>query len=224
MNRTQRNTLERVRRTQRFLDANASVLDGIVTPSLQARLDMAVEYLAGRQLDQLLAQGMARSETANQLACRRAVYLELIRPIGRIADCAFSASRQRRLLVMTAVAFRSAGFMKRARRLAGVAEVYKDVFVSQGMPANFIDQLRDALDQIRTSITARDHHTGRQKVATAELKAGAKSVRGIVGIIDALLAPALRKDPELFAGWRKQGQPEGGRRQRDEPDPSPLNR
>ena len=213
MNRTQRNTLERVRRTQRFLDANASVLDGIVTPSLQARLDMAVEYLAGRQLDQLLAQGMARSETANQLACRRDVYLELIRPIGRIADCAFSASRQRRLLVMSVVTFRSAGFMKRARRLAGVAEVYKDVFVSQGMPANFIDQLRDALDQIRTSIAAREHHKGRQKVATAELKAGTKSVRGIVGIIDALLVPTLRRDAKLFAGWKKQGQPEGGRQQ-----------
>jgi hypothetical protein len=48
-----------------------------------------------------MAQGMARGETANQLACRRDLYLGLIRLIGRIANCAFSASEQRRLLVMS---------------------------------------------------------------------------------------------------------------------------
>jgi hypothetical protein len=212
MQRRQRNTLEAARRAQAFLDANASVLRAVVVPSLRTRLDTAVEHLAGCQLEQLLAQGMARGETANQLACRRDLYLGLIRLIGRVADCAFSAPRQRRLLVMSAATVRSADFMKRATRLAAVAEYYKDVFVSQGMPGDFVDRLWAGLAQITTSIAAREDYKRQQAAATAQIKVEARSARGTLGIIDALLRPTLRNDPGLLADWiRHAGRPDEAR-------------
>ena len=96
----------------------------MVAPSLRKRLDTAVENLSGCELERLMAQAMARSETANQHACRRVLSLGLIRPIGRIADCAFSNSRERRALVMRAATVRSADFTKRARRFAAAAKYY----------------------------------------------------------------------------------------------------
>ncbi len=215
MERRQLNTLEAARRAQAFLDAFASVLDGRVARSLRKRLDRAVEILTRFHLEQVIAQGLARGETANRLACRRDVYLGLIRPIGRIADCAFGASRQRCALVMSEATVRGADFMKCATRLADVAEAYSVVFVSQGMPADFVDRLRAALSQISASIDAQEEHKRRQVMATAGLKIEAKSVRGTLRVIDALLRPTLRDHPALFADWIRRGrQPDGARQQR----------
>ena len=214
MERRQRSTLEAAWRAQAFLDANATFLRGVVVPLLRARFDAAVENLAGCQLEQLIAQGMARCETANQRACRRDLYVGLIRLIGRIADFAFSASRQRRALVMPAATLESADFIKRARRLAATAEYYREVFVSQGMPADFVDQFWAALRQITTSMAARESYKRQQAVATARIKYEAKAVRGALGIIDALLRSTLRNDPRLLADWIRQGRrPEDVRQQ-----------
>lgn len=69
------------------------------------------------------------------------------------------------------------------------------------MPADFIDQLQSALHEITCAADARDHYRTRQVAATASLKASAKSARGIVGLLDALLTAALKNDPALLADW-----------------------
>ena len=92
-------------------------------------------------------------------------------------------------------------FLERATLVADVASTYPQVFVGHGMTADFIDQLQLVLDQIRSAGDAHDHHKGRQMAATASLKSAAKYACDVVGLLDALLTPALKDDPALFANW-----------------------
>jgi hypothetical protein len=190
-----------IRRVQGFLDTPVMKLTKIIPAPLRVRIDVVVRQLADGQVQQVLATAMARAETAKQAEYRREAYLRFLRPIGRIAMICFGESRQRRSLVMSAASTRQPRFLKRAALVADVASGYPKVFVGHGMTADFVDQFQSLLGQIRSAGDAHHHYIGRQVAATASLKWSARYARDVVGLLDALLTPALKNDPALFAQW-----------------------
>jgi hypothetical protein len=198
---SQLKALEVARRVQSFLDAQVAKLATTVPASLRVRIDAVVQQLANGQAEQALATAMAHAETAKQAEYRRDAYVRFLRPIGRIAAVVFGDSWQLRSLVMSARSTREARFLERAALVADVASRYPQVFVGHGMSADFVDQLQLALDHVRSAGDARDRYKGRQVAATESLKASAKYARDIVGLLDALLTPALKNDPSSLAEW-----------------------
>ena len=201
MQNSQLKALEVARRVQAFLDAHVTNLTTTIPASLRVRIDAVVQQLANGQAEQALATAMARTETAKQAEYRRDAYLRFLRPIGRMATVVFGDSWQLRSLVMPAASTRQPRFLERAALVADVASTYPQAFVGHGMQADFVDQLQMALDQIKSAGDAHARYVGRQVAATASLKASAKYARDIVGLLDALLTPALKNDPALFANW-----------------------
>jgi hypothetical protein len=187
MQSAQLKTLEAARRIQGFLDSQGAVRRTAVTPSLRAQLDAAVNELAACQLEQRRAQDMARTETAIRAAYRRDVYDRFLSPIGGIAKHSLGSVSELRALVMPAAPGRCDNFVTRATILADAVEPYKEVFMTYGMPAGFVDQLRTAIGQIATSTAASAHNKQRQVAATAGLKAADKSVRSIMGVMKFVL-------------------------------------
>ena len=201
MNTPEREAFEVVQRVQEFLDAQVAKLAETIPASLRARIDQVVRRLSEQQAEQTLATAMAAAETAKKNEYRLDVYIRFLRPIGRIAVIVFDDSRELRSLVMSAASMRQPRFLERAALVADVASTYPKVFVGHGMKADFIDQLRALLDQIRSAGDSHDHYMGRQVAATASLESAAKYARDIVRLLDALLTPALKNDPALLADW-----------------------
>jgi hypothetical protein len=198
---SERKALEVIRRVQEFLEAQVTNITKTLPAQLLVRIDVVARQLADGQAEQALATAMARAETAKRAEYRRDVYIRFLRPIGRIATIVFGDSWQLRSLVMRAASTRHPRFLERAALVADVASTYPQVFVGHGMSADFIDQLQLVLDQIRSAGDAHDHYMGRQVAATASLKSSAKYARDVVGLLDALLTPALKDDPALLASW-----------------------
>ncbi len=103
--------------------------------------------------------------------------------------------------MIPAAALLSRDFMTRASVLADAAENHEDAFINHGMQANFVEQLRAALEQIRAASDARNRHKVQQVLATVGLDAAEKSARKLMRVMDAVLTPILRKNPALLADW-----------------------
>ena len=194
-------TLESARRVQKFMDEHFAAVGTSLPYTLRDRFDATVEELAAHQLEQELAQAMARCETANLIGLRRDLYYGLIRPIGLIARITLRSAPEFRRLVMPASSFRARHFLKSVIRLIAAADAYAAQFVNNGMPDDFIDQLHAALAQIAQSAEARERHRQRQIEATRGLRESSRSVRRLVDLIDSVLAPQLKSDQTLVATW-----------------------
>jgi hypothetical protein len=102
---------------------------------------------------------------------------------------------------MLASSYRARHFLKNVIRLAAAAEAYAALFVDNGMPDDFIDQLHAVLAQLAQSAEARDRHRCRQIEATHGLREASRSVRRLVSLIDGVLAPKIKRDRTLLANW-----------------------
>ncbi len=73
MKLTQLNTLEVGRRVQGFLDAHAAAIGSTILTSLRAKLDLAVQQLAGCQVEQATAVFLWRRAARAQMRSERAL-------------------------------------------------------------------------------------------------------------------------------------------------------
>jgi hypothetical protein len=194
-------TLESARRVQAFIDEHCTAAEASLPYTLRDRFDAAVEELAAHQLEQELAQAMARCETANLAALRRDLYYCFLRPIGRIAGTVLRSAPEYRSLVMPASSCSARHFLKSVIRLVAAAEAYAALFVNHGMPDDLIDRLHAALAQLAQSAEARERHRRRQIEATHGLREGSRAVRRLVDLIDCVLAPKIKRDQTLLATW-----------------------
>ena len=191
------------RRVQGFLDANAAIVGLAVPPSVRAELDDSVGQLTTYSVEQETTDGSAQSHTAIQEEYRKDLFVRFVRPIARITKrvlVSISAD-QRNALVMTADETRLPSVVTKVTALADAAEQYQQVFVSNGMPSDFIAQLRAAIVQLTTSIDTRDRHLGRRSGATAALAAADRNFKQLLAQIDSVLLPVLRGNPSLLAEW-----------------------
>jgi hypothetical protein len=90
-----------------------------------------------------------------------------------------------------------------ADAIGTTAAVYKDVFVEQGLPADFLDQLDAATTALGASVDARGVARSRVAGASNGLASDLVLGRQIVTMIDASLIHALKTDSATLASWRQ---------------------
>ena len=203
MRLTQMKTQGTGRRVQGFLDAQAAIVGTAVPPSVRAQLDAAVAQLTTYSVEQETTDGSAQSHTALQEEYRKDLYVRFVRPIARITKrvlVSISAD-ERMALVMTADDTRLPSVVTKVTALADAAEKYQPVFVDNGMPSDFIAQVRAAIAQLTTSIDTRDRHVARRGGATAALAAADRNFKELLAQIDSVLLPVLRGNPAVLAEW-----------------------
>ena len=208
------NTLDALRRVQGFLDAHAAALGPIIPASLRARLDAVVTQLAGFQVEQNAADGTAHGEAVNQAELRKTFVTQFMEPIRHLAKGALKTSADFPALSVASSRLRKSDFLGAAQSLADAAAKYEKVFTDGGMPADFLTQLHEAIATMTASKVAQDRSVARRAAATQGITATDKTAKEVVGVLNGVIAPALKKNTSLLADWKSS--------KRIVPAPTPL--
>jgi len=201
MQTVQGSVLESLRGVQQFLNDNADKLAGVVKTGARQKLDDAIVELTAHAFDQqgsnLAAQGNTKQGRALQLVLRR----DHMAPIARIARADLPPTPAVEPLKMP----KGKPTVERLAALAGgmasAAAPFADVFISAGLPTDFIAQLNAATDAMLSEVSQRTQNRGKRGTATTDLKRKLGRARRIVHVLDAFIKTALKDEPGLLSGW-----------------------
>ena len=202
MNRVSRNTLATFQSVQEFLTqhplADAPALLGAQAQELAAVID----GLTASAVDQESGRRFQRVHVQSQRTLREELYMKHMRPISLIAREVFGVTGMDRAFRLPNTRKVSQTVLNAARAMAEAAANNREVFLQHGLPADFVDQLRGAIDTLAQSRTAKATSLRRQVTATASTDGLAKRGRKAVRLLDAILVPRFANEPEVLAAWR----------------------
>lgn len=201
MQTTQGNMLQSLRAVEAFLDANAATLTGVVSTGARQRLTAAIGALSAHVSDQTGSALTSQGSTKNQHLVREALLRDHMTPVARIARADLPQTPQIAPLRMPRGRPTAPRLAAAANGMAQAAAPYANVFISAGLPTDFIAQLTGAADDLVTALDERTQIRGKRKGATKGLKDSLSAGRKIVHILDAFVKSALKDNPALLASW-----------------------
>ena len=197
----QHNVLDTARRVQTFLASQSAVIGIAVPAPLQAQLDAAVTQLATSGQDQEILASAVRGAIASQIAMRKALKVDFLNPMARLARHALRASADFPALVVPATGLRKGDFMTKVNAVADAAAKHEKDFVDHGMPADFLAQLQAAVAALNASVETRGKQKGLLKQAGTAIKDSTKAVRDVLHVIDGNMKRVLKKNQPVLANW-----------------------
>lgn len=201
MQTSQGRMLDSLKAVQSFLDEHATALGDVATGPARKRLDDIVAELAAHVAEQSGSDLAAQGNTKKQRALRIALYRDHIAPISRIARADLPDTPEVQPLKMPRGKPSTQKLASIARGMAKAAAPYAPVFVSGGLPADFIARLDAATNALLQVAVERSRNRGRRGGATTGLKDRLSAGRKIVRVLDALVKSAGANDPVLVADW-----------------------
>lgn len=198
MNKVQRNALRRFRRVQEFLTANQ-------VPGTAAQVQLLTELMAkltetGAEQD--VSHRQTRSEVARQRALRKALWVHHMVPISRIARRMFGLPGMDVKFSLPRYRADNEAFIAAATGMAQAAEAHVAAFVQQGLPADFVQQLRAATSALAGAVGTRVQASQRKSRAGETAAALVSRGRASVDMLDAIVSSRLESKPDLLAAWK----------------------
>jgi hypothetical protein len=172
-----------------------------VPAPLRAHLDASVTQIAALQATQGANASAAKGETAKQKLLRGDLYAHLLNPVGAVARKQLRGVAEFPSLVVSALFRASNKLLAKATELADAAAKYEKVFIDNGLPADFLAQIRAGVGEIAASVTARGSALTQQVTATAGMKVADKAARAAIDTMSRSLKKVLTANPALLAGW-----------------------
>ena len=195
-------TLDAGQRVEGFLDSNAATIGTAITPVLRAKFGDAVSRLAQAERDQTIATDLALGETSAGQALRQDVYDRCIAPIAKAAAMTLGTEAEFAALQMPAELRQKRVFLAKASAVLEAATMHEAALVAFGLSPDFLAQLKAGIAQVEASKVSRGSQVTKRTTATEAIDAASKAVRDFVALLDRLLAPTLRANPHLKAGWK----------------------
>jgi hypothetical protein len=201
MQTTQGSVLESLHSVQTFLTENADKLGDVVKTGARQKLADAIAELTTHAEEQqgshLAAQGNTQEKRSFELVLRR----DHMAPIARIARAELPPTPAVEPLKMPKGRPTVARLAALADGMANAATPFADTFISAGLPADFIAQLRAASTAMVASVAERNQNRGKRGGATTGLKQKLGRARRIVHVLDAFIQTALKDDQVLLSSW-----------------------
>lgn len=201
MRTSQGSILQSLRAVQGFLDANPSKLGSIKSTGARKNLDEAVLRLESQAAIQTGSFINAKGVTQRKRLLEKELRRDHMSPIARIAKAELPTTPDMRPLRMPHGKPTVEKLVGAANGMADSAAKFADVFISAGLPEDFVARLRAASATLLHSVGERMQHRGQRSGATKGLDLGLKRGRKLVGVIDSLVKTALKDDPALLAEW-----------------------
>jgi len=151
--------------------------------------------------DTQFAQTMLISK--DEIEKRREVLSYQMVPIVKIARALRGTVPGIGVLVMPKANVSTAGLVTAANAMAQKAEIYKDVLIENGLPADFIAQLTAAAEALKSSLDGRGLARASRVAATRGLASELALGRRVVTIIDAIVTRRVRSEPAKLAEWEQ---------------------
>jgi hypothetical protein len=166
--------------------------------TLEARLTridtLATQHKVGRDA--------ARAARDTKRRIRRDIREKPLHQLTRIAGAVLAEQPELHLrLELPKASVSARDFLTAARAMAAVATGQKELFLSFGMPATFLDDLAGALAQYEQAVTAVTASTASHIGARADLEAVTEEIMQVVRTIDALNHLRFADQPELLTAW-----------------------
>ena len=124
-----------------------------------------------------------------------------MRPVALIAAAHLRDVPEFKALQVPKVGVKAAVLVQDANAMAEAAKPYQEVFVGNGRPATFIDDLVAAANAVRASIDARGKSIATKAAARDGLKATATRAHSVLRFLDAQVKSAAADDPRILAAW-----------------------
>lgn len=220
--------LEALHAVQAFLDKHADVLGAINTSGARKNVDDIAAELQAHAVQQDGGLRKSVGETSKQRELRLALRFAM-RPIAEVAAAKLREAPQFAALRLPSWKRRGMAMVAAAHAMADAAVGHGEIFTAAGLPAGFIDQLRNAAEALSASFgVRRDGQTARMG-ATRGLRETERRGRLALRVVDSLVVPALGHDEALLAAWRgarriqrKPGPPQEMGQGPGEPAPAPA--
>ena len=201
MNAQQIRKFDMLRRVQQFLDEFAAKLFGATAPAARQALDQLVEDMRVNEAEQASNTLNAKSQTAAQAVLRQKLVQDHMRPVALIAAAHLRDVPEFKALQVPKVDVKAAVLVQDANAMAEAAKPYQKVFVGNGRPATFVDDLVAAAAAVRASIDARGKSIATKAAARDGLKATATRAHSVLRFLDAQVKSAAADDAKTLAAW-----------------------
>jgi hypothetical protein len=190
-----------LRRVQQFLDEFAAKLFGVNAPTARKALDQIVEDMRVNEAAQTSNTLNAKSQTAAQKALRAKLVADHMRPVALIAAAHLRDVPEFKALQVPKLGVKAAVLVQDANAMAEAAKPYQDVFVGNGRPATFIDDLMAAAEGVRASIDARGKSIATRAAARDGLKSTSTQAHAVLRFLDAQVKSAAAGNARILAAW-----------------------
>jgi len=190
-----------LKNVQAFLGANAAALGAVVTSGAAKRLDDIVTKLEAHVQSQGNAEAAAKETTQKHYLLRRALLLEHMTPIARIAAAELPASPELLPLRMPKGDPSAVRLHTLAQGMAGVADRHADVFKAAGLPDDFVAQLTAAADAMLASVDERRQTVTVGSYATGGIRILLTAGRKVVHVLDAMVKISIKGNATLLQNW-----------------------
>lgn len=193
--------LAALRAAQHFIADHADRLEDLDRSGASRRLDALVAEVSSLVDEQAAATSGARGATQHLHALRRHLVEDHLGKIVRIARAElgetpgvtqFRLPRRNAPVEQLALA---------ARGIALAAEPYAEIFITAGLPTNFIDQLNEVADALVNTHTARIQLRAHVAGTTNTIRVRLAQGRRITEVLDSFVRSATRDDDTLRVSW-----------------------
>ena len=191
-----------LRRVQQFLDEFAVKLFAVNAAAARKELDQLVEEMGVNETAQASSTLNAKSQTAAQAVLRRDLVNHHMRPVATIAAAHLRDVPGFKALQLPKVGVKAAVLVQDATAMAEAARAHQEVFVGNGRPENFVDELLAAAAAVRASIDARGKSIASKAAARDGLKSTATRAHLVLRFLDAQVKSANGDDPKTLAAWK----------------------
>ena len=199
----ERSRLSALGRMQSFLNEQTTALGDVNRSVSRLALDDVVADLESRDV----AQGSAitQAESLTKLKHERRTELRRLhmRPIAVIARSTLAHTPLITKLRVPVNMASDSSLIAAGHGMADAAEQYREAFVREQLPADFIDQLRAAADAVREVAVRRDQFQVEVTQATRGVADALWRASNVVKVLDALVVRQLQGRADLLAGWRR---------------------
>ena len=205
MHFTQKSRLEAAQRIQWFMDHNSKALGAVNQSRTRAALDALVPVLEAHAKDQHTAEVEARSKTEVKAQLRGDLRVHHMQQIAAIARSRLAGIADTPLMAKLQYPLRSLddkGLVAAGQSMAEAAVQYKQVFLDEQLPADFIEQLQAATEAVRVSTADRDGSQLKLRAATSGVAVQLQQASHVVRVLNTLVVRQLKGNIELLSAWK----------------------
>lgn len=193
--------IDALQRVQVFLGARP-----VAAPASYAEpkeiLDDVIAKLRDYATSQVSGQRLSQAEKEKQEELVRRLREHHLRPIAAIAKASLSQSPGiGRALRMPAGNLGVFGLLSAARSIRTSIALYEPVFVRNGRPADFLEQLDAAIAALGESVDGRGGYVRRHVGARAGIQKELKRGRRAVEMLDSIVRVAFEGNDVVLAEW-----------------------
>jgi len=201
MQARQKQLIESYQRVQAFLEQNPAPAPDSYGGPLEM-LQSVVSELSGHSSEQVLGGRLSQAELRRQQALCTKLRDHHLRPIVAIAKAEMKELPGiEKALRLPPATLGVTQLVAEAEAIGKAVQQYRDAFVKNGRPADFLEKLTAATNEVVQSTLGRAKNVGRKVGAKAGIEQQARRGRAAVDMLDTIVKVVFEGNDPVLRAW-----------------------